>query len=80
MEKNKKELKCKNCIYYTGITCHGHGDYWGECGLLINMRKLFSKIFNVYEYDIKRKGSNSCWDNILDDNSKCMFFEIEEKY
>ena len=23
--------KCKNCKYYTGITCHGHGDFWGEC-------------------------------------------------
>lgn len=22
---------CKNCHYYTGIQCHGHGDYWGEC-------------------------------------------------
>ena len=23
--------KCKGCKYYTGIQCHGHGDYWGEC-------------------------------------------------
>ena len=23
--------KCENCQYYTGIQCHGHGDYYGLC-------------------------------------------------
>ena len=23
--------KCKNCPHYTGVFCHGHGEYWGEC-------------------------------------------------
>ena len=41
------KLKCKDCIYYTGIQCHGHGDYWGECNLLENTRLMFSKIFGV---------------------------------
>lgn len=28
----KKKMKtCKNCVHYTSIQCHGHGEYWGEC-------------------------------------------------
>lgn len=26
-------LNCGNCPYYTGIECHGHGDFWGSCRL-----------------------------------------------
>ena len=32
-------MNCKNCIFFSGIECHGHGDFWGECTLL----KLFIK-------------------------------------
>lgn len=28
--KNKIKT-CSNCHFFTGIQCHGHGEYWGEC-------------------------------------------------
>lgn len=30
-------MKCKECMYYSGVQCHGHGDFWGTCQLLINL-------------------------------------------
>lgn len=30
MKKSKLKY-CKGCKYYTGILCHGHGDFWGQC-------------------------------------------------
>lgn len=78
MENNIKEIKCKDCVFYSGVQCHGHGDYWAECNLLNDLRKLFSKLFNIYQYDLERKGSSSCWDNVIDENSNCMFFKVKE--
>ena len=26
--------KCENCKFYTGVQCHGHGDFWGNCTLI----------------------------------------------
>lgn len=34
MEDKKDCIKCENCRYFTGVKCHGHGEYWGNCMLL----------------------------------------------
>lgn len=38
-------MKCKNCKHFTGVKCHGHGEYWGSCKLIDS---LFGKYQNVY--------------------------------
>lgn len=78
MKKVERKIMCKDCIYYSGIICHGHGEYWAECNLLNNMRKTLAKMNNAYQYDLERIGAESCWDNVLGDNSTCMFFVIKE--
>ena len=34
IEITNKYKKCENCIFYTGVQCHGHGDFWGTCNLI----------------------------------------------
>lgn len=72
-----KSLTCKNCVYYTGVQCHGHGDYWGECSLITNTAKMIAKCNNVDEYDLKFKYLDVC-DTICYDDTKCLLFELEE--
>lgn len=42
-------MKCKNCKYYTGVQCHGHGDYWGDCKLIESLYSRFDK--SIYKKD-----------------------------
>ena len=73
------EINCKDCIFYSGIQCHGHGEFWGECNLYEQVRSILAKLNNVYRYDVVRKNELSVWDNALSDKSTCLFFEIKEK-
>ena len=44
-------MNCKNCIFFSGIECHGHGDFWGECDLLkffIKCNKLTYRDYDVW--------------------------------
>ena len=37
-------LHCKDCPFYSGIQCHGHGEFWGDCQLLHNWYKIVQKV------------------------------------
>lgn len=74
-----KELKCKDCPYYTGIKCHGHGEFWATCSYIDSLRKILSNINKVYEYDLKLKRYDSVWFESLNDESTCLILEISKE-
>lgn len=55
-------MKCKECMYYTGVQCHGHGEFWGSCQLLNN---LFTYMEKTKKCDYV---SNTYICMLLDDN------------
>lgn len=59
------ETTCRECIYNTGIQCHGHGDYWAECSLYKKLRDQYKNCFNR-KYDEY---------NIISDESKCIVYK-----
>lgn len=59
-------MKCKECVFYSGIKCHGQGEFWGECRLIEDFIK-----FNNIEYD-----EYDVWSGIRFDDSKCIFNDI----
>lgn len=69
----KIEIKCKNCPYYTGLQCHGHGDYWGECTLYQDKAKLLQKLFETKDTYFHEK---DVWALIRYDEDTCKFFEL----
>lgn len=54
--------KCENCKYYTGIQCHGHGEFWGNCTLINNLQS---------ELDPKYKNS-SVWASVTSGECKIL--------
>lgn len=74
IELTNKYKKCKNCIFYTGVQCHGHGDFWGTCNLI-------EKIISEYEeeidkYNDKQKNLENkilYYHSICYDETNCMF-------
>lgn len=66
-----KHKTCKNCLYYTGVRCHGHGEYWGECQLLCQLYNELEKTFdNWLDSDL------DCWKLVCYDDTICKFYEI----
>ena len=67
MKIKEKHLKCKNCPYYSGVQCHGHGEFWGDCKLMYPVYDL------IYKYNVE--------DNIyprgywLQDDDICIFIK-----
>lgn len=39
---------CSHCVFFTGEKCHGHGDYWGNCTLIL---KLDDNYYNSICYN-----------------------------
>ena len=72
----KIKIKCKECPYYTGIQCHGHGDYWGECTLYEDKHKVLKAIFE--KEDGLYVDHKDVWSLTRNDNSTCAFFEITD--
>ena len=31
-------LNCKKCVFYTGTSCHGHGEYFGRCNAICELK------------------------------------------
>lgn len=63
--------KCKNCIYYSGIQCHGHGDYWGTCYALMTRYKDLKNSYDSFidcDLDVFKC---ICYDDTI-----CKFYEI----
>lgn len=72
-------LNCKNCPFYSGVQCHGHGEYWSSCNAVNQLRLILSKSFDVSKYDIRLKGLSSTWSECLNDDSICILFYIEDR-
>lgn len=72
------EIKCKNCVYYTGMECQEHGEYFGECNAIKILKKIIALNNNISKYNIKLKGKNIIDDiDIRTDENTCLLFEIE---
>lgn len=69
-------MKCKDCIYYSGIQCQGHGDYFGRCQLYDALIKYTSKVENKSIYDYKVKHYTNSWDDVVYDNTDCSIIEL----
>lgn len=41
-------MKCKDCPNFSGIQCHGHGDFWGTCHLYNSITKFIVKNNNAW--------------------------------
>lgn len=78
MEKKILPLKCKDCPYYTGVRSHGHGEYWGECGLMIKLSKEFAKYCGVSHYSVLPSWFEDSWGCVCDDDSSCHGFVLYE--
>lgn len=70
-------IKCKDCPYRTEIQCQGHGDYWAECTLIKNTKKILAKILKVSEYDIRLR-ADSIWAEAITEESTCRLFEVNK--
>lgn len=55
------DKKCKDCSFYSGVKCHGHGDFWGNCNLLKLVSSLDSYISTI------------TYKAIVYDESTCLF-------
>lgn len=55
------ERKCKDCSFYSGVICHGHGEFWGNCKLLKLVSCLDSYISTI------------TYKAIVYDESTCLF-------
>lgn len=69
-------MKCKDCIYYTGVKCHGHGEYWGNCDILESLLRYVKKVTNC---DYISTGFN----DIVYDDTECLILKkmgFEVKY
>ena len=79
MSNRKKDvlMKCVNCPHYSGIQCHGHGDYWAECELLNQLEKIHRNIlkYHGHEFVFNKKSMQSV---IANENSTCKLIEYEE--
>lgn len=77
VKDKSKKIICKNCPYYTGIVCHGLGDFWGECTLIRDTPKILSRFVGVSQFDIYYKGDNYCpYNSICYDDTECHLFEV----
>lgn len=69
------KLVCINCKHYTGIECHGHGEFWGSCKLLLKMYNQLEKTYNDWldcDLDIN---ISICFDDTI-----CKFYDfLKEK-
>lgn len=64
-----KRKTCKNCKYYTGVECHGHGDFWGSCKLLLKIYNQLEKTYDDWldcDLDITKA---ICYDDTI-----CIFY------
>lgn len=61
-------MKCKECMYYSGVQCHGHGEFWGSCQLLNN---LFTYMEKTKKCDYVSPG----YKNILFDETECIIIK-----
>lgn len=66
-----KYKTCKNCKHYTGVECHGQGEFWGSCKLLLNIYNQLEKTYDDWldsDLDIIKC---ICYDDTI-----CKFYEI----
>lgn len=61
-----KDIKCKECIYYSGVHCKGHGEYYGSC-------KITSQIYKMLEIAMDMDLSTDKLPEYLNDDSICPF-------
>lgn len=71
------KIKCKECPYYSGIQCHGHGEYWAQCNLLIEQSKIFKKLFCKEILETIVPKNSDCWGYVVKENQECKIFEIK---
>lgn len=69
----KKFITCGNCPYFTGVQCHGHGEFWGECSLLEFLIRYFKLQYKGTFYDIQVKKSLFYKLGYLGECSHCAF-------
>lgn len=74
--KEGKKILCKDCPFYSGVQCHGHGDYWAECNFLLANAKSFKRIFNLDVLETIVPKGKDCWAFVVDENSECKVFDI----
>lgn len=46
-------MNCKNCVYYTGVKCHGHGDFWGNCNVIDKLLNQLEKVIDKKEEQLE---------------------------
>lgn len=79
-------MLCKNCKFYTGVLCHGHGEFWGECKLINLLCSELEENIDKKDEEIEvalskigckkdfiNKVSFSHFDYICNDDSSCKF-------
>lgn len=72
-----EKIKCGKCPYFTGIQCHGHGEFWGDCNAINMIRKMIATSNNINQYDIKLKNTKGRFDEILYEDSDYILFKIK---
>lgn len=76
-KKQDVQMKCINCPHYSGVQCHGHGDYWAECELINQLEKIHKNILSYKGHDVVFN-KNSFQSVIANENSTCKIMQYEE--
>lgn len=76
MPKSKVTIHCLDCPFYSGVQCHGHGEYWGHCSKIEEAYKILEMRIDDDHY------ITSGMRDICFDDSECKFlawrmFEIK---
>lgn len=73
-------IKCKNCPYYTGVECHGHGEFYGICTIFQDKIKVMEMLFQKLDGDnalfLSYKGG--AFSDVCNDDSSCKFFVLKD--
>lgn len=59
-----KKLRCKDCKFYSGSQCHGHGEFWGSCRFLDDLEHFLDLVPN-----------ENCYKFICFDDTICHFIK-----
>lgn len=64
-------IKCKQCIYFSGVHTVGHGECYGSCNLLGQLMKYIE----CYNEVLYVKYSDKVKNTYLYDDSNCILIE-----
>lgn len=64
----ENNFKCKECMYFTGVQCHGHGEFWGSC-------KLIDEFIQYFDFTHDKHHLSCLYNDIVFDDTECIIIK-----